>query len=523
MKRPFRGLRDNGPDASYDAVVVGAGVGGLVCANLLVREGLRVLLVEQHYMVGGYCSSFRRAGYTFDAASHFYPLLGNPETITGKLLKSLGATCGWVKMDPVDTFHFPDGSRFAVPAEYEAYRALLAEQFPAEKDNLERFFAEVREAYMLGLVRYFRGRRPAALDRYRQLTVDEVLDRHFDDRKLKLLLTADSPHWGAPPSRTSFVFDSMLRISYFLGNYYPEMGSQAFVDDLARCFEEAGGHILMSTHVDRILAGSGPDGRVRGIEMETTRGRLKGRRRVATGTVVSNADLAQTLDKLLGRRTAGSEYREAMRGLRPSQSCFLTHIGLRDVPRRDLEAAQGYYWRSWNADEAGGDGLWCKIFVPTLYEPRMAPAGGQVVILQKVLDLDPRGIGDWGAHKAAIEDRLTGHLERVLPGISKHIVVKLSASARTSQRFTLNQAGSMLGWEMSPEQLGDSRPANRGPVGGLYLVGHWTRPGGGITPVMISAVRVAQMIAGEHESGPRLVPDADDGESDPHPESRRNP
>ena len=38
-----------------------------------------MLLVEQHYMVGGYCSTFRRGGYTFDAATHFYPLLGNPD------------------------------------------------------------------------------------------------------------------------------------------------------------------------------------------------------------------------------------------------------------------------------------------------------------------------------------------------------------------------------------------------------------------------------------------------------------
>ncbi|MCB1058250.1 MAG: NAD(P)-binding protein, partial [Acidobacteria bacterium] len=68
MKRPFSGLRRHGPDPRYDAVVIGAGVGGLVCANLLTLGGLKVLLVEQHYMVGGYTSTFRRAGYTFDAA-----------------------------------------------------------------------------------------------------------------------------------------------------------------------------------------------------------------------------------------------------------------------------------------------------------------------------------------------------------------------------------------------------------------------------------------------------------------------
>jgi choline dehydrogenase-like flavoprotein len=63
MKRLFRGLRGKPPERSYDAVIIGAGIGGLICANLLAREQLRVLLVEQHYMVGGYCSTFRRKGH----------------------------------------------------------------------------------------------------------------------------------------------------------------------------------------------------------------------------------------------------------------------------------------------------------------------------------------------------------------------------------------------------------------------------------------------------------------------------
>jgi len=58
----------------------------------------------------------------------------------------------------------------------------------------------------------------------------------------------------------------------------------------------------------------------------------------------------------------------------------------------------------------------------------------------------------------------------------------------------LNKVGSMLGWEMSPDQLGEARPGIRGPIDGLLLVGHWTRPGGGITPVIISAMDVARAV-----------------------------
>src|SRR5438128_7019845 len=131
MGRPFYALK-SGPQRAYDAIVIGAGIGGLMCANLLARQGLDVLLIEQHYMVGGYCSSFRRKGYTFDAASHFYPLLGNLATITGKLLADLGVRTQWVKMDPVDQFHFPDGTSFAVPADLDHYLAKLKAEFPAE-------------------------------------------------------------------------------------------------------------------------------------------------------------------------------------------------------------------------------------------------------------------------------------------------------------------------------------------------------------------------------------------------------
>ncbi len=496
MKRRFRGLR-SAPDARYDAILIGSGVGGLVAGNLLARAGLKVLLVEQHYMVGGYCSTFRRGGYTFDAATHFYPLLGNPETLTGRLLAELGVTTGWVKMDPVDTFHFPDGSRFEVPADLAAYQEKVKLEFPEEAEALDRFFAEVKEAYLLGLLHYFRGKPIAQMDRLlklRDLTVREVIDARFSDRKLKLLLAADCPHWGSPPGRTSFVFDSMLRLSYFLGNYYPKGGSQAFADELALRFEEKGGHLLTSAQVNRIHI---ERGRARGVDLEVLRGPVKAHfpgGRIASDVVISNADLLQTLEQLVGPECLPPETLPEARALRPTFPCWLTHLGLVGVSNEELERVQGYYWDGWDMDRVGIDSLRFKLFSPTLYEPEMAPPGGQVLIIQKVLEMDYNQVQDWLRHKAEIEAVLFGHLERLMPGIRKKIVVRTSASAQTSHRFTLNTTGAMLGWEMSPAQLGDGRPAIETPITGLLCVGHWTRPGGGITPVIVSAQQVAQKV-----------------------------
>jgi phytoene dehydrogenase-like protein len=490
MPRPFKPLR-SGPERAYDVVVIGAGIGGLICANLIARSGLRVLLIEQHYMVGGYCSMFRRKGYTFDAATHFYPLLGNPDTMTGRLLVDLGLTTGWVKMDPVDQFHFPDGSTFAVPADFDRYLARLKVEFPAEARALDDFFAAVREAYMFGLLYYFRGRATSRLDQYRDVTVRQMLDRYFRDRKLKLLLTADCPHWGSPPSRTSFVFDSMLRLSYFLGNYYPRGGSQAFADGLAQRFEAMGGHILLRSLVTRILVEKQT---AYGVEVETGWGRDRHAVRVQAGEVVSNGDLLQTLERLVGPEHLAADGLAAIRKLRPTYPCFLTHIGLKDMPTEVLRQAHGYYWDSWESDEVGRNGLKFKIFVPTLYEPALARDRNHILIIQKVLDVDYRTVEDWAAHKAAVEQYIMDNLERLIPGFAAKVVVKCSASALTSYRYTLNHHGAMLGWEMSPDQLGHHRMDVVGPIKNLYFVGHWVQPGGGITPVIMSAMKVAKLI-----------------------------
>ncbi len=488
--RGFRALAGD-PQPAYDVVVIGAGIGGLICGGLLAKAGLSVLLVEQHYMVGGYCSTFRRGAFTFDAATHFYPLLGNPMTITGGVLAKLGVRTRWVKMDPVDHFHFPDGSSFSVSADFDEYVDDLKATFPHESAALDRFFAKVREAYLYGLLYYFRGREHERLESMRRLTLLEVLEQEFKDQKLRLLLAADCAHWGSRPSRTSFVFDSMLRLSYFLGNFYPEGGSQVFADDLARVVQESGGDVLMRTTVERILV---EDGAAVGVEMSTGVGAGRHRVRVRARHVVSNADLTLTMESLLGPEVVGADAIRRLKALRPTSPCFLVHLGLRDLPVSALEPATGYHWRSWNADEVVHDTF--KIFIPTMYEPAMAPPGGQIIILQRIMELDYDRVDDWAAHKAAIEEDLVTRLEAKIPGVSAHIVSRSSASALTSWRFTLNLQGAMLGWEMSPDQLGDHRPAVDGPVRGLYLCGHWTRPGGGITPVIVSAMEVARRVAG---------------------------
>jgi phytoene dehydrogenase-like protein len=404
----------------------------------------------------------------------------------------------WIRIDPVDRFHFPDEPTFEVPARLDDYLASLRRRFPHEREGIDAFFAEAREAYYHGLIYYFRQRRTARAEALAKYTVWDRISHHINDPRLRAYLVADHSHWGSLPRETSFLFDSMLRLAYFDGNYYPRGSSQTFVDDLAEGFQERGGHILHYTEAKEILV---EDGRATGVVVRERRPKAPPARAVRADVVISNADLRHTYEQLLDPSVIGAETLGRVRSMRPSRACFMLHLGVRGLDRELLEEAEGYHWFSWDPEDL--DRTFFKLFSTSLLDPGVAPEGCDVVILQKWSDVEFETVDDWEARSRRLEGALWEHLCRMLPGIEKGVEVRLAATARTSFRYTRNASGAMLGWAMTPEQLGEGRPDNVTPVDNLYLVGHWTRPGGGITPVIVSAKRVAEMIlsgnAGSHE------------------------
>ena len=135
------------PDASdetrsYDAIVIGSGLGGLVTAAYLCALGRRTLVLESHYVAGGNSQVFRRnergREYEFDVGIHYIGECGRDGSITG-ILNGLGLAERVVfrPLDPdgYSTLHFPDLS-FRIPFGWDRYRARLEETFPEEREPL---------------------------------------------------------------------------------------------------------------------------------------------------------------------------------------------------------------------------------------------------------------------------------------------------------------------------------------------------------------------------------------------------
>jgi prolycopene isomerase len=99
--------------------------------------------------------------------------------------------------------------------------------------------------------------------------------------------------------------------------------------------------------------------------------------------------------------------------------------------------------------------------------------------------------GGWRAQKERMTARMLELADQQLRGLREEARLVESGTPRTMERYTRNTAGAIYGWELLPAQVGPARLGPRTPVGGLYLVGHWTQPGGGIYGVVSSGIQTA--------------------------------
>jgi phytoene dehydrogenase-like protein len=470
--------------ADYDAVIVGGGIGGLVCGTQLVQRSKRTLIVERSTQPGGCCSSFTQKGFTFDVAVHHISGCGRL-SIVGSCLRALGIECEFVRLDPMDTLVFPSWS-LPVPTRLDAFAALLAERFPRERAGIDAFFDEIVKLYRALLDE---RRESPTLVRYQDLTFAEMLDGFFDDPRLKLGLSGQWGYLGSPPQELSAVGMCQMIVNYWRdGAYYPRGGTQAFADAIAAKFVAGGGDLLVSTAVRDVLV----DGtRAVGV-------RLADGREIAAGAVVSNVDPAQTFFRLLDG-AVDAAYAERLRSLRVSAPFVLLYLGVsaRCDPAR---LARGFYFFS---EELGGP--WLYVSSPTQIEPSMAPPGCHTMTIVASLAPEEEAAGDWRAVQETKVRDVLDRIEDFVPGLRRHVEVMTVAHPPSGAERTSNFCGAPYGWAVIPEQAGMRRLAHETPIDDLYLTGHWTIPGPGVCAVVASGWRVANRIAAREPAASRGI------------------
>jgi phytoene dehydrogenase-like protein len=518
----------------FDAIAVGAGLGGLTAAALYARSGARVLVLERSDVCGGAATVYRHGPLAIEASLHEIDGLDADDPKL-PILRSLGLDrdLGFVDVGDLYEVRGPQiGEPFALPSGVEQALRAVVTRFPHRAAELAEYFRRLvaaREAVAFaarhqGDPRSFLLHAPETVRRLWPLlregraTVQEVLDELFGaEEAIKLVLAANLSYFHDDPARMPFLRFAIPQASYLRGGgHYIRGGSQALTDRLVALIREAKGVVETSREVDTLILDE--DGII-GVAHH-------GRDRADVGVEYAPVVFANAAPQRLAQMMPGGRRRSFLApyaGRRPSISLWTVALGLSRPPAefgvrrystfilppwmralsemRDTGAIPG---------EVPGTRLPPYCFVdyhridgglnPT------APFLGALCGIDRLANWESLTADAKHARKTRWMDCLIADLDREFPGIAAVVVHREMATAETFARYLNTPEGAVYGFAPDRESPHPLAMTARTAIEGLWLASAYVF-GGGYSGAMIggaTAAREAIRAADRHLHPPAL-------------------
>jgi phytoene dehydrogenase-like protein len=498
----------------FDAIVVGGGHNGLVCASYLARRARRVLVLEAAARVGGAAITREFApGFRVSACAHLLHLMP-PALIRELDLGSRGLKLAAGALPTValaeDSRHLSlgPGSEAALAARCAADAAALADWrslaqrlsgalHPLLGGTPPRLgTGEWRDAWqLLGLgwrVRRLGRRDMRELLRIGGMCVHDLLEERFSEPLLKGAVALDAvlgTNFG--PRSPGTVMSLLYRLAASgraEALALPQGGLGALSEALASAARAAGAEIRTGSPVERILV---RDDHVAGVRLASGEG-------IAARTVVSSADPKTTFLGLLGAEHLDAGFVRRVSQLRSRGLAGKLHLALDRVPRfrgLDGERLRGrllvapsadYIERAYNHTKYGewSGAPMLEITVPTLADPGLAPPGKHVMSV--IVQYAPYDVaGGWASGRQAFTARVIDTLVAYAPQLREEILASELLTPQDLEREFRMSGGHWHHAELALDQFLMLRPVPgaaqyRTPVPGLFLCGAGCHPGGGV-------------------------------------------
>lgn len=489
----------------YDAVVIGAGLGGLSCAAVLAKNGYKTLILENTGQVGGCCSSYEHQGYRFDLGASIVELDWVIDDLFAKLGKKTSDHIDLIPIDPIYGFFTADGRRFSYPVSVDGTREVIAGFSEEDARAWDRFSEAGSEAinFAFGkvmsesmgtmkdlvkvaiqnpkLIKYFK---------YMILNFESVLTKFFKSDTVRASMSLQSYFVGLPPALCPG-YVAFLAYSEHEGIFYPRGGMSGIPEGIASAYREFGGEIRFDSRVSRVLSDGG---NARGVE-------LADGTQIRSKIVVSNINAKTLYLDLVGEETLPAWAKRAIKSYNLSIPAPMIMLGLDSKP--DLDAHHSFCYatldemnRIWFEDYLSHrvpDGGFMLISWPSHADPSLAPEGHHCLNLVSFAPYDLAD-GDWDACKERYLDSMLGLLEKNFDlHLRDNIEVAQVNTPKDFERMLLHPSGAVYGLQSDITCSAAFRPSARSRVlKGLYLTGASTHLGGGVAPTIGSG-----MVAGD--------------------------
>jgi phytoene dehydrogenase-like protein len=507
-----------------DALIVGGGHNGLVAAFYLARAGLRTAVLERREIVGGACVTEEFApGYRASTGAFVLSLLRDA------VWRDLRLDERGITVDPAGPglTLFPDGERLYLHDDVEATRREISRLSERDARAYPRFEADLgriaelitplidttppdpalhRAADLGGLLR-LGGRAARNRDLINETawlfatSASQFLGERFESQIVKAT-------FGWHAINDSLFGPSTPGTAYMLLHYHAAEqaggGSRSWgfvrggmgrvTEAMAEAAREAGAEIRTSAEVERILV---EDGKARGVV-------LAGGEQIAARMVVSNADPKRTFLGLVGEGELPASFVDSIRAFRSEGSSIKINLGVDALPRVAGMPDDGLqpYHRGFVelsspltemdlAQDQARAGIpapdpHIELCIPTVHDPSLAPEGRHIITIDVNSQPYTLAEGDWDGIKDEVAARVIAKLGQFFPNLSDSIVERQVLTPLDLERLFGMTGGHANHGDMAVDQLFTLRPVRgygdyRTPVGGLYLCGAGTHPGGGVS------------------------------------------
>lgn len=464
-------------------------MGGLAAASILAQEKkYKVLVLEQHYRIGGFTHTFSRpGGYIWDVGLHYVGEMKKGSQIRSIFDKLTGNKVQWTQMkDPFEVFSYPD-LKFEVNSDSKVYEKDLINLFPSENKAIKLYFKDIRSLSASSIlffapktlrkilsIFFFRSVRLA------KASLKQELDRRFKDERLKALLSSQWGDYGLSPSQASFYIHATIVNHYLNGGFYPVGGAGSIAQSIQQIVEAKSGKILENHEVTEILL----DGnKAIGVKVKLKNGATES---YFSSEIYSDAGAKTTFLKLLPSSTR-LPFRTELENENSGISCVTLYLGLKENPSfLGIHGQNFWIYKEWNHDEMfrrnsellDGNPLSCYLSFPSMKDPETKSHTAEVIafvdydMFKKWAQMPWKKRGhEYDELKRKIADGLIQLIETRIPGFKLNIAYQELSTPITVEHFTHHPSGQIYGLPHNTKRFNKEYHSAKTPVQNLFLVG----------------------------------------------------